>query len=70
MPYLMAWYQAPSDGEAHPEAHLHAEFYPAYRNRERLKVLAGTELAGGFYAMDALPEDSARALRAVPVDLT
>ena len=33
-------------------------------------MLAGTELAGGFYAMDALPEDSARALRAVPVDLT
>jgi len=69
MPYLMAWYQAPSDGEAHPEMHLHAEFYPAYRNRERLKYLAGTELAAGFYAMDALPEDTAKALRAVDVHL-
>jgi UDPglucose--hexose-1-phosphate uridylyltransferase len=69
MPYLMAWYQAPSDGEAHPEMHLHAEFCPAYRSRDRLKYLAGTELAAGFYAMDALPEDTARALRAVEVRL-
>jgi UDPglucose--hexose-1-phosphate uridylyltransferase len=69
MPYLMAWYQAPSDGRAHPEAHLHAEFYPAYRSRDRLKYLAGTELAAGFYAMDALPEDTARALQAVPAGL-
>ena len=23
-PYLMAWYQAPTDGQPHPEAHLHA----------------------------------------------
>jgi UDPglucose--hexose-1-phosphate uridylyltransferase len=68
-PYLMAWYQAPTDGEPHPEAHLHAQFYPPYRTRDRLKVLAGTELAAGFYAMDALPEDKAREKQAVPVDL-
>src|SRR5690606_36171212 len=29
-PYLMAWYQVPTDGELHPEAHVHAEFYPPY----------------------------------------
>ena len=28
MPYLMAWYQAPTDGRAHPETQLHAQFYP------------------------------------------
>jgi UDPglucose--hexose-1-phosphate uridylyltransferase len=66
-PYLMAWYQAPTDGRAHPEAHLHAEFYPPYRTRERLKYLAGTELAAGFFAMDALPEEKARELQAVEV---
>ena len=70
MPYLMAWYQAPSDGSDHPELHLHAEFYPAYRSRDRLKYLAGTEIAAGFYAMDALPEESAKALRAVEIRLT
>jgi len=64
-PYLMAWYQAPTDGEPHPESHLHAEFFPPYRTRDKLKFLAGTELAAGFFAMDALPEDKARELQAV-----
>lgn len=68
-PYVMAWYQAPTDGLQHPEAHLHAEFYPAYRTRGRLKYLAGTEIAAGMFANDALPEEKARELRAVPVDL-
>lgn len=66
-PYLMAWYQAPSDGVSHPEWHLHAEFYPPYRTRDRLKYLAGTEIAAGLYAMDALPEDKARELQQVAV---
>jgi UDPglucose--hexose-1-phosphate uridylyltransferase len=68
-PYLMAWYQAPVDGQPHPESHLHAEFYPPYRTRERLKYLAGTELAAGWFAMDALPEDKARDLQAIEVDI-
>lgn len=67
MPYLMAWYQAPTDGRAHPHTQLHAQFYPPYRTRERLKYLAGTELAAGMYAMDALPEESARQLQDVRV---
>ncbi|WP_298235719.1 galactose-1-phosphate uridylyltransferase [uncultured Azohydromonas sp.] len=64
-PYLMAWYQAPTDGEPHPEWHLHAQIYPPYRTRERLKYLAGTEIAAGFFAMDALPEDKAAELQQV-----
>lgn len=68
-PYLMAWYQAPTDGRPHPESHLHAEFYPPYRTPDRLKYLAGTELAAGFFAMDALPEDKARELQQVEVTL-
>jgi UDPglucose--hexose-1-phosphate uridylyltransferase len=68
-PYLMAWYQAPSDGHAHPESHLHAEFYPPYRSATRLKYLAGTELAAGLYAMDALPEEKARELQKIEVVL-
>jgi len=68
-PYLMAWYQAPTDGEPHPEWHLHAEIYPPYRTRERLKYLAGTEIAAGFFAMDALPEEKARELQQVEVSL-
>jgi UDPglucose--hexose-1-phosphate uridylyltransferase len=68
-PYLMAWYQAPTDGQPHPEAHVHAEFYPPYRTPDRLKYLAGTELAAGFFAMDALPEEKAKELQAVQVDI-
>jgi UDPglucose--hexose-1-phosphate uridylyltransferase len=68
-PYLMAWYQAPTDGEPHPESHLHAQFYPPYRTRDRLKYLAGTEIAAGFFAMDALPEEKARELQQVEIVL-
>jgi UDPglucose--hexose-1-phosphate uridylyltransferase len=69
LPYLMAWYQAPTDGRAHPEAHLHAELYPPYRTRDKLKYLAGTEIAAGMFASDALPEDKARELQAVAVEV-
>jgi UDPglucose--hexose-1-phosphate uridylyltransferase len=68
-PYLMAWYQAPTDGGAHPETQLHAEFSPPYRTRERLKYLAGTELAAGMFAMDVLPETTAFELQQVEVSL-
>lgn len=66
-PYLMTWYQAPTDGQAHPESHLHAEFYPPYRTPDKLKYLAGTEIGAGMFAMDVLPEDKARELQAVEV---
>jgi UDPglucose--hexose-1-phosphate uridylyltransferase len=64
-PYLMAWYQAPLDGADHPEWHLHAQFFPPYRTRDKLKYLAGTEIGAGFFAMDALPEEKALELRQV-----
>lgn len=68
-PYLMAWYQAPTDGEAHPETQLHAQFYPPYRTKDRLKYLAGTELAAGTFAMDVLPEEKAKELQQVDITL-
>jgi UDPglucose--hexose-1-phosphate uridylyltransferase len=66
-PYIMAWYQAATEGSEHPEAHLHAELYPAYRTRDKLKYLAGTEVAAGMFACDALPEQRVRDLQAVAV---
>src|SRR4030095_14867211 len=68
-PYVMAWYQAPTDGKPHPESHLHAQFFPPYRTHDRLKYLAGTEIAAGFFAMDALPEDKARGVQQVKIGL-
>ncbi|MDB5885408.1 MAG: Gal-P uridylyltransferase [Polaromonas sp.] len=69
LPYLMAWYQAPTDGLPHPESHLHAQLYPPFRTRDRLKYLAGTEIGAGFFAMDALPEEKALELQQVEVHL-
>jgi UDPglucose--hexose-1-phosphate uridylyltransferase len=66
-PYVMAMHQAPTDGLPHPEAHLHLEFYPAYRMRDRLKYLAGSEIGAGVFTADTDPDDGAAALRAVEV---
>ena len=68
-PYLMSWYQAPTDGRPHPETQLHAQFFPPYRTRDRLKYLAGTELGAGMFAMDVLPETTAFELQQVAVSL-
>jgi len=69
MPYILAFHQAPTDGMAHPEAHLHAEFFPAYRMQGRLKYLAGSEIGAGVFTADTLPEQKAAELRNVKVDL-
>ncbi len=66
-PYIMACHQAPTDGREHPEAHVHFEFYPAYRMPGRLKDLAGSESGAGAFTADTLPEDKARELQSVEV---
>jgi UDPglucose--hexose-1-phosphate uridylyltransferase len=69
VPYTMVFHQAPTDGASHPEAHLHVELYPAYRMRDRLRYLAGSEIGAGVFTADTLPEQKAAELRAVPVML-
>jgi UDPglucose--hexose-1-phosphate uridylyltransferase len=68
-PYILAFHQAPTDGVAHPEAHLHAEFYPAYRMPGRLKYLAGSEVGAGVFTSDTLPEERVQDLHNVVVNL-
>jgi UDPglucose--hexose-1-phosphate uridylyltransferase len=68
-PYIMVFHQAPTDGRAHPEAHVHIELYPAYRMPGRLKYLAGSEIGAGVFTADTLPEDKAAELQAVRVDV-
>ncbi len=68
-PYLMVAYQAPTDGGLHPECHFHFEFFPPYRSSDRLKYLAGTEIGAGLFANDAFPEDKAKELQAIEVNL-
>ena len=66
-PYLLALFQAPTDGGAHDGVHLHFQTFPPLRTHDKLKFLAGTELAAGFFINDSLPEEKAAELRAVPV---
>jgi UDPglucose--hexose-1-phosphate uridylyltransferase len=68
-PYILAFHQAPTDGTDHPEAHLHAEFYPAFRMPGRLKYLAGSEVGAGMFTADTLPEQKVLELQAVDVDI-
>ena len=64
-PYILAFHQAPSDGRDHPEAHLHGEFYPAFRMPGRLKYLAGSEIGAGVFTADTVPEEKAAELQRV-----
>jgi len=68
-PYILAFHQAPTDGLPHPEAHLHAELYPAYRMAGRLKYLAGSEIGAGVFTADTVPEATVKELQAVQVDV-
>jgi UDPglucose--hexose-1-phosphate uridylyltransferase len=69
LPYVMVIHQAPTDGQPHPESHLHAELYPAYRMPGRLKYLAGSELGAGVFTADTVPESTVKELQAVVVDI-
>jgi UDPglucose--hexose-1-phosphate uridylyltransferase len=60
-PYIMAVHQAPK-GEA--PYHVHIEFYPPMRSKNRLKYLAGSEAGAGMYINDTLAEEKAAELRA------
>ncbi|HEX5479788.1 MAG TPA: galactose-1-phosphate uridylyltransferase [Dehalococcoidia bacterium] len=63
MPYTMSIHQRASDGIARPGDHLHVEFAPPYRNRDKLKYLAGIETGAGTFVNDVAPEAAAADLR-------
>jgi UDPglucose--hexose-1-phosphate uridylyltransferase len=47
-PYSMCFHQRPTDGNSHPEWHLHAHFYPPLlRSATIRKFMVGFELLGG-----------------------
>jgi UDPglucose--hexose-1-phosphate uridylyltransferase len=65
LPYVMAMHQAPADdGEWLHVSHFHVEFTPPHRTADKLKYLAGAELAAGAFVNDTVPEATAAALRA------
>ena len=63
-PYSMGIHQAPTDGEPHPEWHLHVHFYPPLlRSATVRKFMVGYELLAEPQR-DLTPEEAAERLRA------
>lgn len=69
MPYTMSMHQRATDGVERPGEHLHIEFAPPYRTRDKLKFLAGVETGAGTFINDTAPEEKAAELRAVAAGL-
>jgi UDPglucose--hexose-1-phosphate uridylyltransferase len=65
MPYTMSMHQRATDGVERPGEHLHIEFMPPYRSRDKLKYLAGVETGAGTFINDTSPEEKAAELRAL-----
>jgi UDPglucose--hexose-1-phosphate uridylyltransferase len=66
LPYVLAVHQRPvGAGDWDDISHLHIEIAPPHRTADKLKYLAGSELAAGAFITDVLPETAAAALRAV-----
>jgi UDPglucose--hexose-1-phosphate uridylyltransferase len=64
-PYTMGFHQTPCDGEAHPEWHFHAHFYPPLlRSATVRKFMVGFEMLG-MPQRDITPETAAERLRTV-----
>jgi len=65
-PYSMGFHQQPTDGEPHPEWHLHAHFYPPLlRSATVRKFLVGYEMLAQAQR-DLTAESAADALRELP----
>ena len=62
-PYSMGFHQTPTDGQAHPEWHFHAHFYPPLlRSATVKKFMVGFEMLGTVQR-DITPESAAERLR-------
>jgi UDPglucose--hexose-1-phosphate uridylyltransferase len=68
-PYSAGIHQAPTDGAAHPECHLHLHFYPPLlRSATVRKFLVGYEMLGEPQR-DLTAEAAAQRLRELPETL-
>ncbi len=65
-PYSMGFHQRPTDGDAHPEWHFHAHFYPPLlRSATVRKFMVGYEMVG-TPQRDITPETACRRLGEMP----
>lgn len=67
-PYTMGFHQRPTDGQPHPEWHLHAHYLPPLlRSATVQKFMVGYELLAAPQR-DITPENAAERLRSVPAE--
>lgn len=64
-PYMMILHQIPTDNRTYDYYHFHIEFYPPYRDRNKLKYLASCEIGAGSFINDTRAEEKAKELRNV-----
>jgi UDPglucose--hexose-1-phosphate uridylyltransferase len=62
-PYMMVLHQRPTDGKLYPHYHFHVEFYPPYREKDKIKYFASVENGAGTTTFDYSPEGKAKELR-------
>lgn len=62
LPYIMSMHQAPPKN-GYESYHLHMEFCPPHRSRDRLKYNAGSEQGAGAHINPSCPEERAAELR-------
>jgi len=62
-PYMMVLHQRPTDGKPYPHYHFHVEFYPPYREKDKIKYFASVETGAGTTTFDYSPEGKAKELR-------
>ncbi len=64
-PYVMAFAQAPVDGNEYPEYHMHLLLCPPLRQPGLQKFLAGPETGADTFMADTIPEEKAAELRKI-----
>ncbi|MEM1509932.1 MAG: galactose-1-phosphate uridylyltransferase [Thermofilaceae archaeon] len=62
LPYMLIFHQKPCKLNAE-YYHLHLEFYPLHRDKDKLKYAAGIEWGAWTFTYDSLPEEKAAELR-------
>jgi UDPglucose--hexose-1-phosphate uridylyltransferase len=64
-PYILAFAQAPVDGNDYPDYHMHLIICPPLRQPGIMKFLAGPETGADTFMADTMPEDKAAELRKI-----
>lgn len=64
-PYIMAFAQAPVDGNEYPDYHMHLIICPPLRQPGLMKYLAGPETGADTFMADTMPEEKAAELRKI-----